>query len=449
MTRGDEYTEIVRQLAPRSSVTVPLVARGRTLGAVTFGMAESGRDYTEADISLAEELGRRAGVALDNALLFKAEARARAEANANRAQLEATLMAMSEGVVVLDMSGSVVLANDAQAGMIGYAGGDELKRDIGRISREFELFGLDGQPIAPENRPGARVLRGETLTDLEVRGRRKDTGEEWYISFSGAPVRDETGKQVLALIITRDITARKRAEAALREAIQVRDDFLSIAGHELRTPLAAMLMHVQGVERLARKEGAAPRFVERLGKASIAVTRLQKLVDELLDVSRIQSGRLALERERVDLVQLVREVVDRHADQVAEAGSAVDFSAPAAVVGVWDRARLDQAVTNLISNAIKYGRGKPVAVRLGLDGATAVLRVVDQGIGIPVAEQQRIFERFERGAGAREYGGIGLGLWIARQVVEASGGRIEVESEAGRGTTFTMTLPVDDGHDGR
>jgi signal transduction histidine kinase len=226
--------------------------------------------------------------------------------------------------------------------------------------------------------------------------------------------------------------------ADLHEALQARDDFLSIAGHELRTPLAAMLLQIQSTHRFARKEGAPPRVVERLEKANASGCRLQTLVDQLLDVSRIRSGRLTLEPERTDLVELAREVVARHADT----GSALSVEAPEELVGLWDRSRLDQVVTNLVSNAIKYGEGKPVEVRLSRVAERAVLRITDRGIGIPEAEQQKIFERFERAAGAKEYAGLGLGLWITKQVVAASGGTIEVKSAPGNGTTFTVTLPL-------
>lgn len=229
----------------------------------------------------------------------------------------------------------------------------------------------------------------------------------------------------------------------LQAAVQARDDFLAIAGHELKTPLAALLIHVQGLERSARDDaGVSPKIKQRLEKAAASGKRLEKLIVEMLDVSRVTAGRLKLEPGPVQLDELVREVVERFGEQAARSGSSIALHLEPGVSGVWDRLRIDQVVTNLVSNALKYGQGKPVGVEARRRGGQAVLRVVDHGIGIQLDQQRKIFERFERAVATREYGGFGLGLWIAREIVEASGGKIEVDSEPDRGATFTVTLPL-------
>jgi signal transduction histidine kinase len=251
--------------------------------------------------------------------------------------------------------------------------------------------------------------------------------------------------------VTDEVVARKQVEALaddLQRAVRVRDDFLSIAGHELRTPLAALLLQVEGIMRQALRGAFVAHpdlLVDRLDKTRAHALRLDRLVGELLDVGRISSGRLGLEIEEVELGALAREVTERFSEQVARLGCTVDVLAPAPVVGRWDRARLDQVITNLVANAIKYGAGQPIELRIERLGEGARFTVVDHGIGIAPADQARIFERFERAVSDRHYGGLGLGLWISRQIVEALGGTIVVESAAGAGSTFVVTLPPSSG----
>jgi signal transduction histidine kinase/CHASE1-domain containing sensor protein len=224
-----------------------------------------------------------------------------------------------------------------------------------------------------------------------------------------------------------------------REAIRARDVFLSIASHELKTPLTSLKLHAQ---RLIRRAGSAElhtlpaeEIAERARSMDVQATRLNTLIDELLDVSRITAGRLRFLREPVDLTTLARDVVDRFGSPLASVSG--DLNA----VGEWDRMRLDQVVTNLVSNALKYGAGKPVAVRVEATETRARLVVEDHGLGIAKEHQDRIFERFERFVSERHFGGFGLGLWISRQIVEGLGGTITVQSEPGVGSTFVVDLP--------
>ena len=187
---------------------------------------------------------------------------------------------------------------------------------------------------------------------------------------------------------------------------------------------------------------SADDLAERLEKASGHVARLERLINELLDVARISTGRMGMDREEMDLSALAREVVERFADDSERAHAPLALAAAAAVVGSWDRLRLDQVLTNLVANAIKYGAGHPIDVEVGGDREQAVVRVRDRGIGIGAEDQERIFGRFERAVSQRHFGGLGLGLWIVRQIVEAHGGSITVESTPGKETTFTVALPL-------
>jgi len=226
-----------------------------------------------------------------------------------------------------------------------------------------------------------------------------------------------------------------------KKAVQIRDDFLSVAGHELRTPLNTARLLVQLLGRRAREDERIRGLSEPIERIDRAIDRLADLVDELLDVSRISAGHLDLaEEDDVALDALVRDVAGRFEEEVARAGGSLELRV-VSIRGCWDPRRLDQVLTNLLSNAIKYGEGRPIEIELAGSGDCAVLRIRDHGIGIAAKDRARIFERFERAVSGRNYGGLGLGLWISKKIVEAHRGTIQVESEPGRGATFIVTLP--------
>jgi len=236
--------------------------------------------------------------------------------------------------------------------------------------------------------------------------------------------------------------ARLYGEA--QAAVAVRDEFLSIASHELRTPLTALRLALENMRRVSTREAIErlpQQYVERvLATAERQGQRLEKLVSALLDVSRIHMGRLELDVEDVELGATVQESFGAIEDEAAQSGSEIQVRGEP-VRGYWDRLRISQVVTNLLSNAVKYGGGKPVEVEFGPRGDHAVLTVRDHGIGIDPSDQPQIFERFERAVSSRNYGGLGLGLYIVKRIVEAHGGTIRVESVAGEGAAFIVELP--------
>jgi signal transduction histidine kinase len=197
---------------------------------------------------------------------------------------------------------------------------------------------------------------------------------------------------------------------------------------------------------LARAANGGEWQPERLRKLLLSadrqVTRLSQLIDELLDVSRINIGKLQIEKEPVDLAKLCEEIVQRFCEEFTQGPCPLRYSYEGPVLGEWDRFRLEQVIINLITNAMKYGEGKPVDIRVREEQGQALISVRDYGIGISPDDQQRIFERFERAVSSSHFGGLGLGLYIVREILRAHGGQIRVRSEKGGGSEFEVELPV-------
>jgi signal transduction histidine kinase len=239
----------------------------------------------------------------------------------------------------------------------------------------------------------------------------------------------------------REAVAHAARESSLREAVHARDDFLSVASHELKTPLAALRLQIEALERTLPAE-VRTLAGERLFTVRRQSQRLAGLVETMLDVSMVASGRLRLKLEAMDLAVLVADSVAQMREELARQGCALSLESEASLPGRLDGTRLGQLLHNLLSNAARYGAGKPVQVRLRREGLHARLDVVDHGMGVNPEHRERIFNRFERAVSTRHYGGLGLGLWVSRQVVEAHGGAITVTDTPGGGATFTVELPL-------
>lgn len=373
------------------------------------------------------------------------EARARLEDSEERFRLLVESV-RDYAIFMLDPTGHVVTWNLGAERLKGFRA-DEI------IGKHFSIFyprdDIEAKKPDMELEVASRIGRFED----EGWRIRKD-GTRFWANVVITALWDRMGRLRGFAKVTRDFTERREAEDTARrlaaetaqrraaeEAVAIRDEFLSIAGHELKTPLTALLFHADSLSRNASTLPAAD-IAERASKILRNSRRLSRLIDELLDVSRIAAGRLALEREEVDLTALTGEMVGRTKDAAAQVGSRIHVEAPGPVTGSWDPLRMEQVVENLLTNAVKYGRGGPIHVRLEKSDGMARLVVKDQGVGIALADQARIFERFERAVSSRHYGGLGLGLWIVRQIVEAHGGKIRVASKPSQGAEFTVELPL-------
>jgi len=233
-----------------------------------------------------------------------------------------------------------------------------------------------------------------------------------------------------------------RINQELREAVRARDEFLAIAAHELRSPMHALMLQVASAIALARRAGGE-ELLHRLERMRLVLDRYVKRATLLLDISRINADSMELGFQELDLAEILRDVVDAYAIEASFHLVDIQLTAPDALRGKWDQLAIEQIIGNLVSNAIKFGDGKPVRINLGLEADRVRLQVEDQGIGISAEDQARIFGRFEQVVTGQRRTGFGVGLWLARALIEAHRGSIAVHSVPGEGTAFTVWLPLD------
>ncbi len=283
----------------------------------------------------------------------------------------------------------------------------------------------------------------------EYRLKTKSGDYRWAID-AGNPRYDQDGKYIGYAGTVFDIHDLKIFEEELKDALKARDEFLSIASHELKTPLTSLKIQAQLHQRLVKKNdpGAySPENVNRIVQLTEKqVSHLTRLVDDMLDVSRIRSGNLNVIREEFDLCDLTKEVIERLKGQFENIAVPLPEVTPCQNTrGNWDKLRLEQVITNLLTNAIRYGKKKPVTVRVEGQNQLVRLTVTDQGIGIAEGAKEKIFDRFERSVDPNEVSGLGLGLFITKQIVKAHNGKVWVESELGKGSTFIVEIPKEEG----
>jgi PAS domain S-box-containing protein len=359
--------------------------------------------------------------------------RAAAERERARSLLEATLESTVDGLLVVDLAGRIAAYNRRLIELWNLP-------PAALDGADFEeLLAVVDTQLEPAS--GAACLR-------RVRALQVDRSAESFDSLAFLDGRfferysrpQRIGDDIVGRVWSyRDVTERERLLREAQRALAIRDEFLSVVAHEIRGPLTSLHLASQGLRRDA-PEAIKQRLLEIIDREG---RRVARFINELVEVIRIRGGQLPFVFESVDWTGVVREVVDAAGVDAARAGSAIALVDSGPVVGNWDRNRLEQIVTNLVSNAIKFGRGRPIEVRLERDAGVARLSVRDEGIGIDPAAVPRLFNPFERAVVPQQYGGLGLGLYIVRTLVEGMGGAVRLDTVLHAGTTVTVELPIE------
>ncbi|NMO22716.1 PAS domain S-box protein [Pyxidicoccus fallax] len=401
--------------------------------------------FNLAFVPIRDTSGRITGV-LTHAVEVTEQVRSRMRVEEAERRLKAITDNATLGLFLMDARQHCVFMNPAAEAITGFT----LAEVQGQPLHEFiHHTRPDGTPYPMAECPIDRALPTRAQEQGQDVFVRRD-GSFYPVAFTASPLLVE-GVPSGTVIELRDTTKenrqaeeRERLLRELRQSVRLRDEFLSVAAHELKTPLTPLALRLAQLRRGAQDSYRETRNRERelknLEVAEAQVHKLAVLVDGLLDVSRLAEGRLSLHLEDVDVADVVREVTRDMEPQATRSPLQVEVESGA--VGHLDRVRVAQVVTNLLSNALKFGTGRPVHVRLRIVGRWARLTVSDQGIGIAPELLERIFHRFERGVSERHYGGLGLGLYVTRQLVEAMGGTVKAESTPSRGATFTVDLPL-------
>jgi PAS domain S-box-containing protein len=399
--RDELHLDLLRQLELRSYMCVPLRARERVLGAITFISCDPGRLFGADDLQLAGELAGRAVTAIENAQLYR-----EAEERAHAARVLATI---GDGVVLVDRGGRVRLWNDAAQRITGLATGDSI--DWQGVARRVRIA------------TAGEAARAESVP-LEIEGR------ELWLSISAVGFEDGT------VFAFRDLTEERALET-------MRQELVATVSHELRTPLAAIYGSALTLRRgdVDLEDELRDKLLEVIAVES---GRLAEIVDDLLLTSQLDSGKLAVKIERCDPIEIARQEVEAaklHLPGNVELGIEAPASLPPVAA---DPSQLRQVLSNLLDNAVKYSpEGGAISIKLSSDDRHVRFTVSDGGLGVPPAERERIFEKFYRldPGMNRGIGGTGLGLYICRELVRRVGGRIWVEAGTGAGSTFVVEIP--------
>jgi signal transduction histidine kinase len=483
---GDPY---LGRVQPRSVLCLPIRRQAETLALLYLENDLLPGAFTPERLLALELLAAQAAISLENALLLERERRGRVEAE--EAERRANLLGEATALMTstLDYAGvfeavtRLCVRSFADWAVIDLIEGDRVVRLAGahraperepllhELTERYPADARSGAPATQVIKNGEPVL----VTDVDRQYLRARAVDEHH-----AELLERLGTRSLIVVplVARDMNlgaltlvsatphrfgaadvevaaeiGRRAALAVdnarlLREtqrAVRLRDDFLSVASHELRTPLTSLMITVKRLLSLRTTDPqASPEALYGgLDRVSRSAERLHRLTEELLDVTRIEQGRLDLNLAPTDLGALARQVVDELSFELATAGCPTRIDATdEPIVGLWDPSRVEQVITNLVTNALKFGAGRLIAIRMRRAGDAAELSVRDQGVGIAADRQAFVFDRFERAVSTTNYGGLGLGLYIARRIGLAHGGDLRVESEPGQGATFTLTLPL-------
>jgi two-component system phosphate regulon sensor histidine kinase PhoR len=427
-----------------SCAYLPLLAGGTVVGVLGLYGESNLPDWV--DMATLMPLGNQVGFAIANVRLYE-------DSQAERRKLNTVVNSIAEGVVLCDRQGRLVLANEAAMSLLSLDS-VPFQQHLSEMTDFYGIRDTEGNPLPVERLPMARALSGELFHDYRVL-LRGASGADTVMSFSGSPACSDNNDIEGAVVVFRDITASQKLERA-------KDEFLAIAAHELRSPLAAVRSYADLLLRREQQRSEADaRDVRGLNILSQQVTHMLRMVDNLLDVSRLDAGQLGLQIQRVNLVPLANQVLDQQRPSAPDHELVLQTEEPELWVQC-DSLRIRQVLTNLVGNALKYSPPEtPVTIRLSMREVAcdeppseeeqaivvpqreALVAISDMGSGIAPEQQANLFQRYYR-AGARRTEGLGLGLYLSRQFVLMHGGNIWVESSDGKGSTFYFTLPIEE-----
>lgn len=415
----------------RTFLGVPIVFGNRTLGNLYLTDRTDGKPFNELDLEAVQILAASAAAAIDRSFLY-------GKLTEQRDRLRTILDSLPAGVVIL--SGAAAAIQLANSAFVRIAlGEDHSPGVLPTYGRDFTFHRADGLPLTFDELPGTRALRGESVLNVQMMLQRSN-GSSMPISVQAAPLRDERTGETDAVLVVQDVTQ-------LRQAEQLKDDFLSLISHEFRTPLTAI--H-GGAHLLANAESSLDPKTrkELLGDVVAESERLDRMLKNLLTLSSVMAGRLTVETEPVLLAPLAKTVSREVAARSRGHQFSVElpFNTPA-VEG--DPSLISQVLRNLYENSVKYSPyGGTIRTTAEVRNGEVVLSVTDEGLGISPAHLGSVFERFNRAGADPTIRGMGLGLYLSQFLIAAQGGSIAVSSPGeGQGTTFSMTLPVAQGWD--
>lgn len=332
-------------------------------------------------------------------------------------------------VTYSDMEERYIVVNNTSSAWLGVKA-HEIE---GRLRKDVlgEALYLKTKPLIEA------AYRGETT---KIDQTFEKDGKPFHLNTTYVPHIDQSGTQIGVIAIGVDLSAERNTQAELEKALKVRDDFISIASHELKTPLTTLMLQNQFARKKLVKNGSLTEadFDHFLRVSLNSMNKLNRLIDDMLDVTRIHNGKIKLNLEEVNLSDLTKEIVSRYSAHVSN----MTFKTNADVTGIWDKVRIDQVISNLVTNAIKYGNETPIEVETYLENNFAVVSVKDSGPGIAPENHDKIFDRFERINPSAMISGLGLGLHIVKEILERHGGNIQVFSDLGQGAQFKVSLPI-------
>jgi PAS domain S-box-containing protein len=461
LAKDATHLGMIRNLGLRSYIGVPLVARGRILGALTFATAESKRNYTAEDLALAEDVGKRAALALDNSLHYQAAQQSSAIAEKSRTEAERHLLALEEErsrlTAVLDQMPAGVMIAEAPSGRVIYSNNQATEIFHGPVTsvergdeyhRTFKVWHPDGNLYTSEEFPLVRAVAGETVRGEEILFLRAD-GSEGVVRANAAPFRDTSGRILGAVTAYYDATALKRAAeererlyAEARAALRSRDDLLAIVSHDLRSPLSAITIAARLIAQAASKSDAS-NALKQSEIITRSAERMDRLIEDLLDIAAIEAGQLSVTISTMEVQALLQEVAETMGILANRSRVRVSIDDRTRAERVMcDRDRVLQVFANLVGNAVKFSTDEETILVTSCSRDEWIeFSVNDSGPGISAEDLPHLFERYWQGE-RRSGRGVGLGLTIAKGIVEAHQGRIWAESTVGTGSTFHFTLPL-------